>query len=144
MIFQKLGKSLLFSHIVGSSRVVTSNLTGAKVHLFLKQCSVARFSVDSILWSFSIKHQLTFGWCNLILCWKWPYNWVNWRSRNVVLKMNGLSVSQPFFISLLKNDKGESMMCERSNKSLVYIFHALQNSTMFSNYILKFDSFLYL
>ena len=38
VIFQTLGKLLLFSHIVGSSRVVTWNLTRAEVYSFLKQC----------------------------------------------------------------------------------------------------------
>ena len=44
VIFQTLCKLLLFSHIVGSSRVVTWNLTRAEVHSFLKQCTEVHFA----------------------------------------------------------------------------------------------------
>ena len=50
--------------------------------------TVARSSVVSKLWSFSIIHQLTLFWLHLVLYWKWSQFWKNWGSRNCVLKMD--------------------------------------------------------
>ena len=48
----------------------------------------------SKLWSFSIIHQLTLFWFQLMLYWKWSQFWKNWGSRNCVLKMDGLFIIQ--------------------------------------------------
>ena len=41
-------------------------------------------------WSFSIIHQLTLFWCQLMYYRKWSQSWVNWGSRNCAPKMNSL------------------------------------------------------
>ena len=52
--------------------------------------TVVRSSFLSKLWYFSIYHQQTLFWCQLMLYWKVPQFWKKWGSCNCLLKMNGL------------------------------------------------------
>ena len=64
--------------------------------------TVWRSSVLSKLWSFSTWHQLKSKQNQLMYYWKSPQFWKNWRSRNCVLRMNGL---YPISLNRIRRNK---------------------------------------